>query len=140
VARILPLLPPAPSHARGGAPRTVSDRACMAAILCMAADGTGLPVSVLVTGANTPDAAVFRGLLDDLPKICTPGGGRRCRPGKVYADKAYDNRRCRGDLMQRRIGVRIARCGVESSARPPSLEGGTLDRLAGRLPCSGSAG
>ena len=34
--RIQPLLPPAPSHARGGAPRTVSDRACMAAILFMA--------------------------------------------------------------------------------------------------------
>jgi transposase len=26
--RIQPLLPPPPSHARGGAPRTVADRAC----------------------------------------------------------------------------------------------------------------
>jgi transposase len=30
--RIQPLLPSPPSHARGGAPRTVPDRACMAAI------------------------------------------------------------------------------------------------------------
>src|SRR4029450_13619156 len=29
---IQPLLPPPPSHARGGAPRTVPDRACTAAI------------------------------------------------------------------------------------------------------------
>jgi hypothetical protein len=34
--RIQPLLPPPPSHARGGAPRTVHDRACMAAIIFMA--------------------------------------------------------------------------------------------------------
>jgi hypothetical protein len=71
----------------------------------------------LVTTANTPDAAVFQALLDDLPRISTPRGGRRCRPGKVHADKAYDTRRCRGYLMRRRIGVRIARCGVESSTR-----------------------
>jgi Transposase DDE domain len=93
------------------------DRAKPGSKLHLAAEGTGLPLSVLVTGANTPDAAVFRALLDDIPKICTPRGGRRCRPGKVHADKAYDNRRCRSYLMQRRIGVRIARCGVESSAR-----------------------
>jgi hypothetical protein len=37
--RILPLLPP-PSRARGGAPRTVSDRACMAAVLFMARTST----------------------------------------------------------------------------------------------------
>src|SRR3982750_1672938 len=34
--RIQPLLPPPPSHARGGAPRTVPDRACMAAIIFLA--------------------------------------------------------------------------------------------------------
>jgi transposase len=33
---VQPLLPPPPSHARGGAPRTVPDRACMAAIIFMA--------------------------------------------------------------------------------------------------------
>jgi hypothetical protein len=38
--RIQPLLPPPPSRARGGAPRTVSDRACMAAILFMARTST----------------------------------------------------------------------------------------------------
>ncbi len=76
-----------------------------------------MPLSLLVTAANTPDAAVFEALLDDIPKVRTPRGGRRCRPGKVHADKAYDNRRCRGYLTRRGIKVRIARRGVESSTR-----------------------
>jgi hypothetical protein len=41
-----------------------------------------------VTGANTNDSLVFEALLDDLPKVRTPAGGRRCRPEKVHADKA----------------------------------------------------
>jgi transposase len=80
-------------------------------------EGTGLPLSLLVTAANTPDAAVFQALLDDVPKVRTPAGGRRCRPAKVHADKASDQRRCRGYLTQRGIKVRIARRGIESSQR-----------------------
>jgi hypothetical protein len=64
-----------------------------------------------------PDAAVFEVLLDDLPTVRTPAGGRRCRPDKCHADKAYDNRRCRSYLTRRGIKVRIARCGIESSQR-----------------------
>jgi transposase len=70
-----------------------------------------------VTGANTNDSIVFESLLDDIPMVRTPAGGRRCRPEKVHADKAYDNRRCRGYLTQRGIKVRIARRGIESSDR-----------------------
>src|SRR4029450_3853668 len=205
--RIQSLLPPPPSRVRGGAPRTVSDRACMAAILFMArtstpwallpvgefgcgsvttcwrrfaerahagvferlhevlldelgtagqldwsrasvdsfslravragdqvganpvdrakpgsklhlaVDGGGLPLSLLVTGANTNDSLVFAALLDDLPPVRTPAGRRRCRPEKVHADKAYDHRRCRRYLSRRGIKVRIACCGIESSQR-----------------------
>jgi transposase len=71
----------------------------------------------LVTAANTHDAVVFAGLLDDLPTVRTPAGGRRCRPDKCHADKAYDHRACRGYLTRRGIKVRIARKGVESSTR-----------------------
>src|SRR6266540_881445 len=46
--RIQPLLPPPPSHARGGAPRTVPDRACMAAIVFMARTST--PWALLPVG------------------------------------------------------------------------------------------
>jgi hypothetical protein len=38
--RIQPLLPPPPSHASDGAPRTASDRACMAAVIFMARTST----------------------------------------------------------------------------------------------------
>jgi transposase len=85
--------------------------------LHLAVDGGGLPLSLLVTAANTPDASVFEALLDDLPTVRTPAGGRRCRPEKVHADKAYDHRRCRGYLTRRGIKVRIARWGIESSQR-----------------------
>src|SRR5512133_329783 len=91
------------------------DRAKPGSKLHLANEGTGLPLSLLVTAANLPDAAVFEALLDDIPKVRTPAGGRRCRPDKCHAGKAYDNRRCRGQLTRRGIKVRIARRGVESS-------------------------
>jgi len=76
-----------------------------------------VPLSLLATAANTNDSAVFEALLDDVPPVATPRGGRRRRPGKVHADKAYDHRRCRRCLTRRGIKVRIARRGVESSKR-----------------------
>ena len=54
--RLQPLLPPPPSRARGGAPRTVSDRACMAAIIFMARTSTPwtlLPVGEFGCGSET---------------------------------------------------------------------------------------
>jgi len=65
---------------------------------------------------------MFEPLLDDLPAVATPSGQRRCRPGKVHADKvhadkAYDHRRCRRYLHNRGIKPRIARRGIESSDR-----------------------
>ena len=54
--RVQPLLPPPPSHARGGAPRTVPDRACMAAIVFMARTSTPwalLPVGEFGCGSVT---------------------------------------------------------------------------------------
>jgi transposase len=93
------------------------DRAKRGSKLHLAVEGTGLPLSLLVTGANTNDSLVFEALLDDLPPVRTPAGRRRRRPDKCHADKAYDNRRCRAYLSRRGIKVRIARCGIESSTR-----------------------
>lgn len=56
-------------------------------------------------------------MLDAVPPVRTPAGRRRFRPGKLHADKGYDIPRCRAALRERRIGDRIARVGVESSAR-----------------------
>jgi hypothetical protein len=64
------------------------DRAKRGSKLHVAGKGTGLPLSLLITSANTPDAAVFEALLGDVPMVRTPAGGRRCRPDKCHADKA----------------------------------------------------
>ena len=71
----------------------------------------------MLTGANVHDSKVFDELLDAVPLIRTPAGQRRKRPAKVHADKGYDYPRCRRALSRRRIRVRIARRGVESSAK-----------------------
>lgn len=59
----------------------------------------------------------FEGLIAALPAVKQRYGYRRKRPDKVHADKGYDFPRCRRFLSGRGILVRIARRGVESSAR-----------------------
>jgi transposase len=59
----------------------------------------------------------FEGLMAALPAVKQPFGYRRKRPDKVHADKASDQPRCRRFLAQRGIRARIARRGVESSAK-----------------------
>ena len=71
----------------------------------------------LLTGANRHDSAVFEELIDAVPLITQPSGQRRKRPTKLHADKAYDIPRCRRFLHRRRIKVRIARKGIDSSER-----------------------
>lgn len=80
-------------------------------------DAAGIPLAVLLTAANPHDSTLFAALLDELPAVRTPAGQRRSTPRKVHADKAYDYRHCRAELRQRGIKVRIARRGIESSAR-----------------------
>jgi IS5 family transposase len=77
----------------------------------------GLPLTAAVTAANVNDTLLFEALLDDVPAVLTPSGRRRCRPGKVDADKAYDHAANRAYLRRRGITPRIARRGVESSSR-----------------------
>jgi transposase len=56
-------------------------------------------------------------LLDAIPPIRRPRGRPRCRPKKLYADKAYDHRFCRAACSVRSITARIARRGIESRER-----------------------
>lgn len=60
---------------------------------------------------------VLEDLLDAIPPLKTPAGRRRKRPDKGHADQGYDYPRCRSALSRRRIKVRIARKGIESSER-----------------------
>jgi transposase len=80
-------------------------------------DRAGIPLAALLSGANRHDSVVFEVLLDAIPPIRTPAGRRRKRPAKLHADKGYDIPRCRQALTRRRIQVRIARKGVDSSER-----------------------
>jgi hypothetical protein len=58
--------------------------------LHLVCDGGGLPLTAVVTAANVNDTTMFQAVLDDVPPARTPSGQRRCRPGKVHGDKAYD--------------------------------------------------
>ena len=74
-------------------------------------------LSLLLGPANRPDQELFAALLDEVPMVATPAGGRRNRPGTCHADKGYDYRPCRAYLRRRGVTARIARRGVESSER-----------------------
>jgi hypothetical protein len=63
------------------------DRGKAGSKLHVAGDRGGLPLSVVVSGANANDAPMFEGVLEDIPAIRMPTGRRRRRPGKVHADK-----------------------------------------------------
>lgn len=80
-------------------------------------DRQGIPLAALVSPANTHDSKVFEQTLDAIKPIAGKAGGRRCRPGKVHADKGYDFPRCRQACLDRGIIPRIARRGVESKQR-----------------------
>ena len=56
-------------------------------------------------------------VVDAVPPVRQVWGRPRKRPAKLHADKAYDHRRCRRALTHRRIQPRIARRGIESSAK-----------------------
>ncbi len=83
----------------------------------MITDRRGTPLAAHLTGANRHDSVVFEQVVDGIPAIKRPRGRPRKRPAKVHADKAYDIPRCRRALCWRRIKVRIARRGIESSDR-----------------------
>jgi transposase len=93
------------------------DRSKSGSKLHLVCDGGRLPLTAAVTAANVADTTMFAGVLDDVPAVRTPSGRRRTRPAAVHADKAYDSAANRAWLRRRGIRPRIARRGVESSAR-----------------------
>lgn len=93
------------------------DRGKPGSKLHLVCDGGGLPLTAVITAANVNDTTMFQAVVDDIPPIRTPSGQRRTRPGAVHADKGYDSAANRAWLRRRGIGPRIARRGVESSAR-----------------------
>jgi IS5 family transposase len=75
---------------------------------------------VCLSAANTHDSMLLEAVVDAVAPVRGPRGrpGRpRKRPAKLHLDKAYDYPRCRRALRGRGITPRVARRGVESSAR-----------------------
>ncbi|MFI5615208.1 IS5 family transposase [Amycolatopsis sp. NPDC051903] len=77
-------------------------------------DRAGLPLSVAVSAANTNDSYALKPLVMAIPAITSRRGPRRRKPGKLHADKAYDQADLRKWVRGRGIKVRIARKGIES--------------------------
>jgi len=80
-------------------------------------DRNGLPISVAISGANLHDSQALEPLVMGIPPIRSCRGPRRRRPAKLHGDKGYDYDHLRKWLRERGIVPRIARRGVESSAR-----------------------
>ncbi len=81
-------------------------------------DAAGLPLSVLVSGANRHDSMLVEPILDGMPAIRRGGRGHpRRRPVKLHGNKGDDIPRVRRYLRRRGITARIARLGRDSSAR-----------------------
>jgi transposase len=80
-------------------------------------DRRGLPISIGISAANTHDSQGLEPVVRGIPPIRSRSGPRRRRPAKLHADKGYDYAHLRRWLRSRGITPRIARRGVESSAR-----------------------
>ncbi|MFJ2271955.1 IS5 family transposase [Streptomyces sp. NPDC087849] len=80
-------------------------------------DAAGLPLVVGLSAANTHDSQGLKPMVAGLQSRHDPHHGWNHKPGKLHADKAYDVPDLRRWLRGKRIGVRSARKGIESSER-----------------------
>ena len=105
----------------------------------LAVDTTGIVLSLLLGPANRPDQELFASLLDDVPMVATPAGGRRCRPDRCHADKGYDYRHCRGTWP---AGASRSASPARASSRPTgwaATAGKQSERSRGCLAAGGCA-
>lgn len=94
-----------------------TDRGKLGLKIHLVTDRNGLPLSLGISGANMHDSQGLKPLVRGIPPIRSRHGPRRRRPAKLHADKGYDYDHLRRWLRRRGIRPRIARRGVESSAR-----------------------
>ncbi len=74
----------------------------------MLTDANGTPLSAILTGANRHDVTQLLPLVDGVP----PVRGKRGRPQRLYAGRAYDSREQRQALRARHIKPALARRGA----------------------------
>ena len=80
-------------------------------------DANGLPLVVGVSAANTHDSEALKPMVEGHQTRHDPHRDRHFKPQRLHGDKAYDIPHLRKWLRGKRIGVRIARKGIESSER-----------------------
>ena len=86
-----------------------TDRAKKGSKRHLLVDGNGVPVAVRITGAQRNESLLAMPLLDDVPLIRQPRGGRRRRPKALYGDRQFGTPRNREGLRRRRIEDHLAR-------------------------------
>ncbi|MDQ0718372.1 hypothetical protein QFZ55_007824 [Streptomyces luteogriseus] len=99
-------------------------------------DANGLPLLVGISAGNTHDSEGLKPMIEGHQTRHDPYRGRYFKPQRLHADKAYGRADLRRWLQWKRIGVRIARTGIESSnrLRTPPLGHRADHVLAVRLP------
>ncbi|MBF6451070.1 IS5 family transposase [Nocardia elegans] len=94
-----------------------TDRGKPGSKMHVSSDRAGIPLSVAVSAANVHDSQALKALVKAIPAVRSRRGPRRRRPGKLHADKAYDQPELRLWIRRRGMAVRIARKGIESTER-----------------------
>jgi transposase len=69
-------------------------------------DGKGTPLAFTLTAANRNDVTQLTELVDRVPPTGRHG---KFRPRRLYADRAYDSKRHRQELRERRITPKITK-------------------------------
>jgi transposase len=80
-------------------------------------DANGLPLLVGLSAANTHDSQALKPMVLGHQTRHDPHRGRHLKPQRLHADKAYGIPELRKWLRGKRIGVRIARKGIQSGER-----------------------
>ncbi|MFF4189615.1 IS5 family transposase [Nonomuraea sp. NPDC001831] len=75
-------------------------------------EATGIPLAVILTGANRNDVTQLRPLLDAVPKVRGKRGRPRQRPDVVLADRGYDHDKYRCLVRELQTRLLIARRGT----------------------------
>ncbi|MFF3363733.1 IS5 family transposase [Streptomyces misionensis] len=79
-------------------------------------DANGLPLRVGLSAANTHDSLALKPMVAHF-HVGRESHSDHSKPQRLHADKAYDVADLRRWLHSQRIGVRIARKGIDSSER-----------------------
>lgn len=75
----------------------------------MISDRGGIPLVVLSTPANVPDQEVFLAMLDSMPPVKMPMGGRPAyKPEAAVGDRAYGTKHLIAEVVKRRIESLLA--------------------------------